>query len=81
MDGETLAYNGRMKTETFKVEGMSCSHCQSAVAKALHGVAGVSTVEVDLERRQATVAFDPAKADESKLAAAVADAGYALVLR
>ena len=68
-----------MQTETLKVEGMSCSHCQAAVAKALRGVAGVSEATVDLERGQATVAFDPGKVDFAQMAAAVDDAGYTLV--
>ncbi len=68
-----------LQTETLKVEGMSCSHCQAAVTKALRGVAGVSEANVDLDRGQATVAFDPAKTDFAQMAAAVDEAGYTLV--
>jgi copper chaperone len=69
-----------MQTQTLKVEGMSCSHCQMAVSRALRGVAGVHSAEVDLDRGLATVAFDPQIVDLARLATAVDDAGYTLVL-
>lgn len=68
-----------MQTVTVRVEGMTCAHCQMAVAKALRSVEGVSTAEVDLARGEATITFDPAKADWARLAEAVADAGYRLL--
>ncbi len=33
---------------TYAVTGMSCAHCVAAVTRELEGVAGVSTVDVDL---------------------------------
>ena len=69
-----------MTTRTFTVQGMTCSHCQTAVAKALKGVPGVASAEVDLRGKQATVAYDPDKVSEAQLALAVEDAGYTMVL-
>lgn len=37
-----------MTEETFQVTGLTCSHCQSAVAAELREVAGVDDVVVDL---------------------------------
>ena len=44
-----------MNTIVMKVEGMSCSHCQSRVKKALESVAGVSAADVDLAKKEATI--------------------------
>lgn len=65
-------------TQTFMVQGMSCAHCQATVTKALRGVPGVASAEVDLSKAQATVDYDPAKATVGQLSKAVQDAGYAL---
>ena len=35
-------------TLTYRVDGMSCEHCRVAVTDEVGGVAGVSTVDVDL---------------------------------
>ena len=40
---------------TLKIEGMMCKHCQARVEKALKAVAGVESVEVDLEAKTAEV--------------------------
>lgn len=69
-----------MRTDTFKVEGMTCGHCQMAVSKALKGVPGVTAAEVRLEKGEAEVTYDPEKATEAALAAAVDEAGYRLVV-
>lgn len=39
----------------YVITGMNCPHCQAAVAKAIQGVNGVTTVEVDLKNGKATV--------------------------
>jgi copper chaperone len=43
-----------MKT-TLNVEGMSCSHCENAVKKALLAISGVTEVAVDLAGKTVTV--------------------------
>ena len=39
---------------TIKVKGMSCMHCVASVTKALSGIAGVTDVQVSLEKGEAT---------------------------
>lgn len=39
---------------TVKISGMRCGHCVSAVTKALSALNGVSDVQVDLEKQEAT---------------------------
>ena len=68
----------RTETEmnkTIKIEGMMCDHCKMRVEKALSGVAGVSSVAVDLAAKQAVVTLS-APVEDSALTAAVTEAGY-----
>ena len=67
-----------MTSRTFAVEGMSCAHCQAAVTKALQGVPGVGSVEVDLAGKQAKVAYEPDRVTVAQLSQAVERAGYTL---
>ena len=39
---------------TLKISGMSCGHCVEAVTKALSDIEGISDVNVDLEKNEAT---------------------------
>ena len=41
-----------------KVEGMACSHCESAVKNALSAIAGVAEAAVDLAAKTVTVAHE-----------------------
>jgi len=67
-----------MLTKTFKVQGMTCNHCVMRVAKALKAVPGVQDAKVDLQKAEAIVSYDDAKASPEKLSAAVVEAGYKL---
>ena len=65
-------------TTTFTVTGMTCAHCQRAVTQEISGVDGVESVAVDIAAGKVTVtARRPV--DRSEIAAAVDEAGYALV--
>ncbi|MBQ7264397.1 MAG: heavy-metal-associated domain-containing protein [Synergistaceae bacterium] len=57
------------------IEGMMCQNCVRHVKKALESVAGVSSVEVDLEGKAATVTLSGDVGDDA-LSKAVVDAGY-----
>lgn len=39
---------------TIKINGMRCGHCVGAVTKALEETAGISNVNVDLEKGEAS---------------------------
>ena len=68
-----------MATTTLKVQGMTCNHCVMRVAKALKAVPGVQDAKVDLQKAEAAVTYDDAKATMEKLSLAVVDAGYKVV--
>ena len=65
-----------METVELKVEGMDCEGCVKSVTRMLSGLPGVATVEVSLEKRRATVSYDPAKSGLAELKRAVERAGY-----
>lgn len=58
----------------FEITGMSCGHCRSAVESAIREVAGVKSVNVDLERGRATV---EGQASVPDVVQAVEESGYA----
>jgi len=59
---------------TYRVPGMSCSHCEAAVTGELLGVGGVDSVDVDLVTK--LVVVRGAELDDALLRAAIDDAGY-----
>jgi Cu+-exporting ATPase len=71
--------DGTVETLTAPVRGMHCAACVGKVERALTGVPGVEKAVVNLATEQASLAFDPARADFEALQAAVAAAGYELV--
>ena len=71
----TLERKEPFMEKTLHVEGMMCQHCVAHVKKALEGVAGVASVDVDLDGKKATVQLAENVAD-AQLIDAVVDAGY-----
>lgn len=64
------------QTVTLSVPTMDCPVCPITVKKALNKVPGVSSAEVNFDKRQATVTFDDAKTGVDALTRATRDAGY-----
>lgn len=58
----------------YRVPGMSCEHCERAVAGELAAVAGVDHVDVDLATKVVVVAGSDL--DDARLRDAIAEAGY-----
>ena len=67
-----------MTTTTFRVPGMTCGHCKQAVTTELSKLAGVSTVEVDLDTKAVTVTSGAALA-WAQIAEAVYEAGFEVI--
>lgn len=65
-----------MSETVLKIEGMTCMHCKMNVEKALKGVSGVTSAQVDLAKNQALV---NGEADRAAMAKAVEAAGYKVV--
>ena len=62
-----------MRTDTYRVEGMSCGHCEAAVREELEKVSGVEAVAVDLATGQVMV---HGEFDDAAVRAAIEGAGY-----
>jgi copper chaperone CopZ len=59
---------------TYRVPGMSCEHCETAVTRELSSVPGVESVAVDLGTK--LVAVSGRSLDDAALRAAIDEAGY-----
>lgn len=64
------------EVKTLNVEGMSCSHCENSVKKAVGGLNGVESVVVDLKGKKVTIEFDPEKVSVDTIKDAIEDQGY-----
>ncbi|RJG12415.1 mercury resistance system periplasmic binding protein MerP [Pseudomonas cavernicola] len=64
------------KTVTLEVQNMTCKLCPITVKKSLEKVPGVNAVEVDFDKKTATVTYDPDKAQPEALTEATTNAGY-----
>jgi copper chaperone len=65
-----------METLQINVEGMTCGGCVKSVTGVLQKIAGVSSVEVSLEQKRATVIYNPSQAKPEQFKAAIEDAGF-----
>ncbi len=65
-----------METTVMRVTGMTCMGCVNSVKKVLNAVDGVQSAEVSLEKAQATVVYDAARAQPVQLKRAIEDAGF-----
>jgi Cu+-exporting ATPase len=61
---------------SFPIEGMTCASCVNRITRHLRKTDGVEGANVNLATESATVRFDPAVTDVSRLAQAVEAAGY-----
>ena len=55
---------------------MTCALCPITVKKSLQQVPGVAEANVDLDKKTATVRFDPDRISTAALVKATTDAGY-----
>ena len=62
------------ETITYSVPGVSCEHCRTAITGEVGVVAGVESVEVDLDGKIVTVRGEAL--DDAALRAAIDEAGY-----
>jgi copper chaperone len=59
---------------TLSVPGVTCEHCRTAITKEVGTVAGVESVDVDLEQKVVTVRGRDL--DGAAVLAAIDEAGY-----
>jgi len=61
-------------TITYSVPGMSCGHCRAAITAEISAVAGVDSVDVDLDTKLVRISGE--NLDDAALVAAIDEAGY-----
>jgi copper chaperone CopZ len=61
-------------TLTYGVPGVSCAHCKAAIEQEVAPLAGVESVDVDLDAKTVTVSGEAL--DERAIVAAIGEAGY-----
>jgi len=66
-----------MSALTFNVPGMTCGHCKAAIESEVGKLAGISSVQVDLDAKVVTV--DGVDLDPEAVVAAIDEAGFEVV--
>jgi copper chaperone len=66
-----------MKTQTLKIDGMSCGHCVMTLKKELSKIEGVTVTTAGIG--SAEIALDESKVTGLRLEEAVKEAGFSLV--
>ena len=67
-----------MRQETVKVEGMTCQHCVQIITDALKNITGLSTVNVDLVKKEVSVEFNENKTTPHKISDKIIEVGFEL---
>lgn len=65
-----------MEKIILNVEGMSCSHCENRVKKAVSALGGVASVTVDLAGKTVTIEY---AGDKPDFKTAIEEHGYKVV--
>ena len=65
-----------MKTVTYNIPNISCSHCVHTIKMEISDLAGVKSVDASEESKQAVIVFD-APATEEKIVETLKEINYA----
>ncbi len=68
-----------MAEQIVGVNGMSCDHCKMRVEKAVKALQGVSSAEVNLEKKTVTVQYDNSETGLSQINEAIEAEGYSVI--
>ena len=62
--------------KVLNVDGITCDHCVHTITKAVVNLVGISSVEVDIEKKQVIVEFDDKQAKSEDLIDKITEAGF-----
>lgn len=65
-----------MRTETVRVEGMHCGHCEIAVQDAIRKLPGVKKAKASKRKKQAVIEYDESLVTLAQIVEAVGSIGY-----
>ncbi|MFZ2456101.1 MAG: sulfite exporter TauE/SafE family protein [Candidatus Altiarchaeia archaeon] len=69
------------KTGVFRIEGMTCSHCEKTVVKAAKSVDGVFSASADSGTGTGRITYDPEKTGPEKVFKRIEEEGYSCRLQ
>lgn len=75
------AFSAAPQVAIVDLQNVQCYACLNTVKKALQNVPGVQDAQLDLDKKTATVKFDPAKTHIEALTQATAKAGFPSAVR
>ena len=61
---------------TVTAPDISCGHCVASVKEAVGALAGVASVEADVDTKRVDIDFDPGRVSLAQIEAALDEAGY-----
>lgn len=73
------AEQAAIRETTFKVEGMTCDHCEMSICKGVGALGGVTSVTANHQDSTTHVTFDPGKTNEEEIIAEIEKRGYHVV--
>lgn len=65
-----------MKTVTFSIPEISCEHCANTIERVLSPIAGVKSVKVFINEKQACVEYDEGTVDIDTMKGILAEEDY-----
>lgn len=68
-----------MEKIVLNVMGMSCSHCENAVKKAVSALEGVTKVDVDIPGKKVAIEYLAGKTTPASFKEAIEDQGYDVI--
>ena len=77
----TPSFGATTQTVVLDVQNMTCALCPITVRQSLEQVPGVASAKIDLDKKTATVQFDPDKAAPAALVKATTNAGFPSAVR
>jgi len=75
------AITRKMKTVTFKIQGLHCEGCARTVEALVSAQPGVRKATVSFETREARILFDPRAVSDDRLVTMIGQAGYSITGR
>ena len=73
--------SGKARKARIHITGMTCTTCAATVEKGLSKTAGVEQARVNFAAEKASVEYDPARVDLSRLRQTVAELGYGVATK
>lgn len=68
-----------MNTDTIRVEGMACGHCEIAVQDAIRKLPGIKKAKASKRKKQVIVEYDADQIDIKQIVGAIQSTGYDVV--